>query len=200
MQLFSSLLFGVSASLDALLMGITYGIRRVHIGILPNLLTSFITLTGTCLSVGCGSLLGPLLPASLGTWIGSAVLILYGLYYLKKSMSRLRKKYLLSTKSENVPDFSCELTKTEHPETLSYRSALALGIALSANNMGIGLSASVAGLTLAPAAVMTILFSVAFLYLGNHLGRSCLSQRIGVAADGVSGMLLILLGLWELWF
>lgn len=200
MQLFSSLLFGVSASLDALLMGITYGIRRVHIGFLQNLLVSAVTLLGTCLSVGCGSLLSPLLPASLGTWIGSTVLILYGFYYLVKSMSRLRKKCLINTKTQNSTSFSNELEKTDFPAPLSYRSALTLGIALSANNMGIGLSASVAGLTLAPAAAMTIFFSVTFLYLGNHLGKSCLSQRIGAAADPVSGTLLILLGIWELLF
>lgn len=199
MQLFSALLFGISASLDALLMGVTYGLRSIRIGLRQNILISMITLFGTCLSVGFGSLLGPLLPSSLGKWAGSAILILYGLYYLMKSMKNMQKKY-----RKNVAD-STEIHCAQRREasklspSLSYGSALTLGVALSVNNIGIGLSASIAGLSLLPAAAMTILFSVSFLFLGNHLGRSCLSRWIGDAADPISGVLLIILGVWE-WF
>ena len=49
-----ALLFGVSASLDALLVGISYGIRRVRIRLWQNLAISLVTLLGTCLSVGLG--------------------------------------------------------------------------------------------------------------------------------------------------
>ncbi len=203
MQLFSSLLFGISASLDALLMGIAYGIRRVHIGFWANMLISLITLLGTCLSVGAGSLLGPLLPSSLGKWIGSVILILYGLYYLMKSMNSLWKKYPQEIKKASPASRRTELTKTEDSRNtmpLSIPSAMTLGLLLSVNNIGIGLSASIAGLSLAPAAAMTVLFSVAFLSLGNRLGKSCLSRHIGDAADPISGALLILLGVWELLF
>lgn len=199
MQLFSALLFGISASLDALVMGVTYGLRRICIGLRQNILISMITLLGTCLSVGCGSLLGPLLPSSLGTWMGSGILILYGLYYLMKSMKKLSKKYRKSMADSN--DFHCAQKQdaSKCSLALSYGSAFTLGVALSVNNIGIGLSASIAGLSLAPAAVMTILFSVSFLFLGNHLGRSFLSRWIGNAAEPISGVLLIILGAWE-WF
>ena len=52
MQLFPSLLFGISASLDALLVGISYGLRKVRIRLWQNLVISLVTLSGTCLSVG----------------------------------------------------------------------------------------------------------------------------------------------------
>ncbi len=200
MQLFSSLLFGVSASLDALLMGMTYGLRRIHIGLLQNLAISLITLAGTCLSVGCGSLLGPLLPASMGTWIGSGILIVYGFYYLLHSMPFLRKKYRTDADAPTNTQPAESSCRPQRPRPLSFPCSLTLGVALSANNMGIGLTASVAGLSLAPAAGMTLFFSIFFLFLGNHLGKNCLSRRIKAAADPVSGALLILLGIWELWF
>lgn len=218
MQLFSSLLFGVSASLDALLLGITYGIRRIHIRLWQNLLISFITLLGTCLSVGFGSWLSSRIPPSkggifpknfpLGKQIGSATLMLLGIYLLLKFMIPLCKRYLHNLRlkgktgeidlSASSRDTGNDLVPT--PESASLRSVLFLGVALSANNIGIGLGASMAGLSLAPAAVTTFLFSAVFLALGNRLGRSSLSELLGKAADPVSGLLLLGLGVCELFF
>lgn len=218
MQLFSSLLFGVSASLDALLLGITYGIRQIRIRLWQNLLISFITLLGTCLSVGFGSWLssraslskGGIFPGAfpLGKQIGSATLMLLGIYLLLKFMIPLCKRYLhnlrLKGKTGEV-DLSASSRDTGNdlvptPESASPGSVLFLGAALSANNIGIGLGASMAGLSLIPAAVTTFLFSAVFLALGNRLGRGSLSELLGKAADPISGLLLLGLGVCELFF
>ena len=87
----ASLLFGISASLDALLVGMAYGIRQVRILPWQNLAISLVTLLGTCLSVGLGHRLAALLPGSMGLYAGSLVLILLGLYYISKwAMALLR--------------------------------------------------------------------------------------------------------------
>ena len=83
-MLISSLLFGISASLDALLVGISYGIRQIRIRFWQNLIISLITLLGTCLSVGLGHKLIPFLPVSIQGCAGSLILILLGLYYIVK--------------------------------------------------------------------------------------------------------------------
>ena len=211
MQLFSSLLFGVSASLDALLLGITYGIRKVHIKLWQNLFISLITLLGTCISVGFGSWLGPLLPVSLGKWIGSITLMAFGIYYLLKFMIPFCKRYLHNFTSLQ----KSKLTKTGRPgethETsacscepsaspASMKNVLFLGVSLSANNIGIGLGASIAGLSLLSAAITTFLFSAVFLSLGNRMGRGRLSDLLGYTADPISGLLLLGLGACELFF
>ena len=87
MQLFPSLLFGISASLDALLVGISYGLRKVRIRLWQNLVISLVTLSGTCLSVGLGAWLAPLLPGILSRLAGSLILIFLGLYYIMKWLS-----------------------------------------------------------------------------------------------------------------
>lgn len=84
MQLLPSLLFGTSASLDALLVSISCGLRRVHIQILQNLIISLVSLLGTCLSVCLGIRLLSFLPVSFSGCIGSIILILLGLYYVIK--------------------------------------------------------------------------------------------------------------------
>ena len=195
MQLFSSFLFGVSASLDALIVGITYGIRQIHIRFWHNLLISLITLTGTCLSVVIGGMLMTLLPASFVEIIGGGLLILLGCYYLLKFMISSMKKFLKSKKTATA-----EIQQTSNktaPVALTIAEASFLGITLSANNMGIGLSASIAGLSLAPAAIVTFLCSFLFLLAGNRLGRCRVLQLAEHYADPISGILLIILGLFR---
>ena len=183
MQIIPSLLFGISASLDALLIGITYGIRGIRIRLWQNLLVSGITLAGTCLSVGFGDWLAPRLPYLLSRYVGSMVLMLLGIWYVTKWLVKILTK-------------TREMTQTAAAGSilqLSLPEILGLGVSLSLNNIGIGLSASIAGLTLLPASVATLACSLLFLFAGNRLGRSRPLQLFGFAADPVSGILLILL-------
>lgn len=211
MQILSSLLFGVSASLDALLLGISYGIRKIHIGLWQNLFISLITLSGTCLSIGIGrwqsTLLGDLLPTlsrkfPLERCLGSTTLMLFGMYYLLKFMLSLCRKCLKKPVSKEIIAQSQEnasATENVQKNHFALKDSVLLGLALTANNMGIGLSASIAGLSMLPAAITTLLFSAVFLGLGNCLGNSRLSELLGQAATPVSGLLLLGLGFCE-WF
>ena len=196
MLLVPSLLFGVSASLDALLVGVSFGLRGVHIRLSQNLFISLITLLGTCLSVGLGSFLTPLLPSVISDCAGSLILMFLGVYYVTK--------WILSALQRRMSDQSQEpreaaLTSAEQPcPHLTMLQLFLLSLTLSVNNLGIGLSASMAGLTLIPAAVATGVCSVLFLYLGNRLGRSRLLQLIGNFSEPISGVLLIGLSLIQL--
>ncbi|MCM1542852.1 MAG: manganese efflux pump [Blautia sp.] len=182
MQIIPSLLFGISASLDALLIGISYGIRSIRIHLWQNLLVSGITLAGTCLSVGFGSWLSPRLPLAFSRYAGSMVLMLLGVWYVVKWLVKklAHERGTAQAAAQPIP-------------RLSFPEVLGLGVSLSLNNIGIGLSASIAGLTLFPAATATLACSLLFLFAGNRLGRSRFLQFLGAAADPVSGILLMLL-------
>lgn len=192
MQLVPSLLFGISASLDALLVGVSYGLRGVRIQLLQNLFISLVALLGTCLSVGLGGFLTSLLPPVVCSCAGSLILMFLGIYYIAKwTLSVLQDRA--------VDDFSdskeSALISTNRSLCLTAAEVFFLSITLSANNLGIGLSASIAGLTLIPAATATCICSILFLYFGNRLGESTLMQLIGNLADPISGALLIVLSL-----
>lgn len=193
MQLVPSLLFGVSASLDALLVGVSYGLRGVHVRLLQNLFISLVALLGTCLSVGFGGFLAPLLPSLISRLAGSIILMFLGFYYIVKWTLTFLKNRTPEIKTN--PETSALISAERPPGRLTASEVLLLSITLSANNLGIGLSASIAGLTLIPAATATCICSILFLYLGNNLGRSRLMRLIGGLADPISGMLLISLGL-----
>ena len=196
MQFLSSLLFGVSASLDSLLVGVSYGIRRVHIRLWQNFFISFVTLLGTCLSISAGHLLIPLLPEVVCRYAGSLILALLGIYYIIKWLiSSLQNRH-----DDKMPHYSeiSSASASKKWETLSFAEVFTLSLTLSLNNLGIGLSASLAGLSLLSTAVATLICSVLLLFLGNQLGRCRLLQLAGTAAEPVSGILLIGLGFVQL--
>ena len=194
MSLLPSLLFGISASLDALMVGTALGLRKVPLPAGHNLLISTVTLVGTVISICLGNLLLPLFPVGIGIRIGSSVLILFGLYYVGKWL--LSKWRCHSSHTGNL----CQEEKkfAEHRK-LSLPQTLTLGCALSLNNIGIGFSASITGLPFLPASVSTFFCSFGFLALGSRLGRSVFLQQIGEYTDPLSGLLLILLGLCQLY-
>ena len=206
-MLLSSLLFGVSASLDALLVGISYGIRQIRIRFWQNLVISLITLLGTCLSVGLGHQLIPFLPTAIQGCAGSLILILLGLYYIAKwAISFIQTHKITNSReitSTSVPEDPTEAATAYGRESASASADLpqlklaevfTLSLTLSLNNLSAGLSASLAGLTLLPAAISTLACSILFLFFGNRLGQSPILQLAGKAADPLSGILLIGLG------
>lgn len=203
MQLIPSLLFGISASLDALLVGISYGLRKIRINALQNLAISLVSLLGTWLSASLGSHLLPFLPPVLAGCTGSVILMLLGTYYIAKWIFALLINRRMQSMADRQTIAEIQATdKTLTPEapqsSLSPWETLILSLTLSVNNIGIGLSASMAGLPLLPAAAMTFGCSALFLLCGNRLGQSRFLCLIGNAADPISGLLLIGLGLLQL--
>ena len=172
MSVLPSLLFGISASLDALLVGCALGLQKVPLPAKHNLL----------------------IPGEIATRTGSSILILFGLYYAGKWLvSRWR------CSSSDNSSLCREKKKFAEHRNLTLPQTLALGCALSMNNIGIGFSASITGLPFLPASISTFFCSFGFLTLGSRLGRSVLLQQVGEYADPISGFLLILLGLWQLY-
>ena len=192
-MLIASLLFGISASLDALLVGISFGLRRVRIRLWQNLAISLITLLGTCLSVGLGHRLASFLPEAVSAYAGSLILILMGLYYIAKWGASFWKSCRAAPAG-----YPADYRERESKEAAA--SLFGLSLTLSLNNLSAGLSASLAGLALVPAAIATFACSVLFLASGNRLGSCHGLQLAGCVAEPVSGILLIGLGLVQLFW
>ena len=197
-MLIASLLFGISASLDALLVGISFGLRRVRIRLWQNLAISLITLLGTCLSVGLGHRLTSFLPEAVSAYAGSLILILMGLYYIAKWGASFWKSCRAAP--AGYPADYRERESKEAAASLRLSEVFGLSLTLSLNNLSAGLSASLAGLALVPAAIATFACSVLFLASGNRLGSCHGLQLAGCVAEPVSGILLIGLGLVQLFW
>lgn len=177
MSIISSFIFALSVNIDSFILGMSYGIRKVHITFLQNLLISLISFAGTFLSLSLGSRILTLLPASLAGYIGSGILLLLGIFYIVKPLLRP----------------SADLHAESLRMTLPYREIFLIGTALSLNNIGIGIGASMSGILLLPTVIITFLISVLLLPAGNHLGSTSLLRLSSRYADLLSGLMLLLL-------
>ena len=81
----SCILLAISVSIDALTLGITYGIKHSRINKISNLIVFSIAFVSTSFAIFLGKHISRLFSPSLATFIGSALLILLGIYSIYKS-------------------------------------------------------------------------------------------------------------------
>lgn len=86
MHIFSAVLYAVSANIDALSIGIAYGIKKTHINHQKNFMIAFITMIGTYGAMRFGHFLTNYISLSLADFLGSSLLLLIGIYTVVKSL------------------------------------------------------------------------------------------------------------------
>ena len=184
MSFFSAFLFGLSANIDAFVLGLSYGFKRQRFPLALNFVVSFITLAGTLLALFAGSFLAAVFPPYISAMLGSLLLMGLGCYYcLKFLFLFLREKPVCAASHQEGP-----------PVFLSVRETLVLGMALAFNNMGVGIGASFAGLSIPLVGIFTFLLCLLLLLAGNQAGLKWRPGRFSVYGDLLSGGIIFLLG------
>lgn len=179
MHLLSMLLFSVSSNLDSLVVGLSYGIKKIPIYWHTNVLVGCISFTGTVLSMLFGKSLLLILPEGLANMAGGIIILLIGAVGLARMLS----------------------DKTSGPAAvngLTIREGVLLGAALTVNNVGLGVGVSITGLPLLPTSLCSFFFSLAFLYAGNRIGRIQLPVYVDILVQPLAHLLMIALGLYEI--
>lgn len=82
MHVLSALLFAVSANIDCLAIGLSYGIQSVKIDARSNLIIAVISTAGTLISMLAGKPLAALCSADTANRIGAVLLMLIGCWIL----------------------------------------------------------------------------------------------------------------------
>jgi len=189
--LLPALVFALSANLDSFVVGITYGMRKIRIGWVSNVIISGIALGCTGASLLLGQWVSTLLPYSLTDKLGGLVLAGIGLYYCVKWIWR---------RFHPLPATGSEKYDKNASGVIEPGEAVVLGFALTINNVGLGLGAGLAKLNLIASGLLTTLFSVLSLIIGSALGRRQLAHRLGRFAEPIAGLVILLLGLYEVFF
>lgn len=199
----SSILFAVSANIDNFTVGIAYGIKKIKINFLSNLLIALITAAGTFISMAIGLGLSKFLSVTAANIIGSVILILLGVWIAKDFFKKERKLKIAEQKEQNIAYYSQilqdpELADKNNSGTIDIKESLTLAFALTINNFGLGIGASITGLNIFATVLCTFFVSILSIALGCLLGQSCLSRLLGKFAPLISGVIVILLGIYEL--
>ena len=196
-------LLAVSLSIDALGIGLSYGLRKIKIPILAKLIICFISMAFTETAILIGNVIKNFLPNIISKGIGSLMLLVLGIFiivqaFIKKEKPPKQKSSSFSFKFLGVTvniirnPSSCDFDKSCDIDALE---AIYLGTALSIDSFGAGVSSAVTGLNSILIPLTVGLFQILFLYFGNILGKKVssfkkLDSKVFVV---LSGALMIIL-------
>ena len=181
-QMLSVLAFSAAASADSLVVGLSYGLRKIKVDWKSNLVVALLSLAGTVCSMILGRMLLPVLPDRFENVLGGGIIMGIGLFSLLRPWFSQKGK----DGRERVP------------RALTLKSTLLLGAALAVNNIGLGVGASITGMRLVPTAACAFLCSLLFFFGGNWIGGLREGGTIGWLAEPVANLLMVGLGIFEI--
>ena len=178
-QLLSALILSISSNLDTFTLSISYGMNKIRIPFISNLIITVVSTLGTFLSMKFGRIIAYILPNFIANIIGGFALILIGLWFL---IDYLKNK----SSGENSSN-----------KNLNFKNSFSIALALTINNLGIGISASITGISIFYSTIFTLIMTSLTIILGYWIGESLLGKLIGKYSSFISSILLIILGAYE---
>lgn len=189
MDIFPAILFAVSSNIDSLILGISLGMRNVNLNVASNVIISFVTLIFTVISMYAGKFLSYYLPEKTALLVGSVTLIMIGIYYIQKYfLKRSGELLYISDESGGERRF------------LTTKQAAMMGFMLSVNNLGLGIGSGIGGLNLLLGSAFSLVIGFLFLNSANILGRGLILKVFGEFGELISGIIIVILGIYQSFF
>ncbi len=197
----------ITLSIDALGIGISYGVRGINIPLFSKFIISIQTFLIITISLFLGNVVFSFFPTAIRNYTGVIILIALGVFMIIEAY--LPKK----EKTETVRTFSikqagitikiiksppvCDFNKSNKIEPFE---ALYLGLALSIDSFGVSFGSGAFGVFSIFLPLFAVFFQILFLSIGISSGRkisniSKLSENIWIT---VSGCILIFMGILKL--
>ena len=189
MQITSAIIFAISANIDCLAIGLSYGLKEVHIDKKTNAFIALLSSIGTGISMMAGSAISYVISPKLTNQMGCAILIVIGLVML---LQAIQETYC-HKKTKNLTDYDVDASGT-----INGKEVVALSIGLMLNNMGLGIGASITGTPILLSCFLTFILSQVFIGSSQYLGKTYASKYVGHMASFISGILILLMGFFEL--
>ena len=213
LHLLSILALAISSNFDNVGVGIAYGVRGTCIPFASNLIIALISGTGTLLSMLAGTSLYRILTPKVATLVGGLTLIGIGVWVIVQGTGQLRKVRSAEEQSlggaEELPPRTTLrkiLTVLDDPfivdpdcsGNVKAKASVLLGLGLTLNNLVNGVAAGMLGLSLSLVTFFTVVFSILAIWLGRSAGNSYGYRWIGHLTGPVSGVLLVVIGVHEI--
>lgn len=183
----TAFLLALSANLDTFSLAVSYGIKKIRIPFLSNLLISFLTTLSTFLAMECGLVISSFLPLFIANSIGGISIVVIGLYFLID--------YFLHSCNDEIP-----MADSDHSGDISLKETIPLIIALSVNNLGVGISGSMSGVSTLFMTIFTFLITYSFIGIGTWAGKTLFGKLLGKYTTLLSNIFLILFGIYTIFF
>lgn len=199
MWILSGILLAISLSMDALGIGVSYGLRGKKVPLLPKVIISLISLAFTAAAIGIGNIIVLFLPDQLAKLIGSGMLGVLGIVIIIQALSKKegeeevepelevqrpqKKTWKIALKplGLTIKIIRNEIyengSKADSAAIMGIRESLYMGVALSIDSFGAGISSAVSGINNFFVPVMVGLCQFIFLSLGIFCGQKLTSIK-----------------------
>lgn len=213
-MILSIAVLAISLSIDALGVGIVYGIREIKIPVISKIVICFFSVLYSGAALIIGKSMSSFLPQAISRYIGVSILFVMGTWIilqalLKKDPSVLPEKTSASGNKTLLKIAIKSLGVTIHiiknpvegdidkSGTIDLTESLLLGLALSVDAIGVGIGSALAGFHSLGIPFAIGMVQLTFLYAGTYMGRKfSLSRRLNKKLlSAFPGILLIILAL-----
>ena len=187
------LAFAVSSSIDNLGVGISYGIRKIKIGVGSNCLIAVVCFLLSMGGITFGMLMSTVLPGMLPVIFGALLLVVIGIRVIllaKPSMKKSAMEEVVEPSTISGILRNPEVADVDQSGDIGWLEAIFLGVALSANALTNGLGAGLLGLSPLVISITAAIGSFVSVWLGVKLGGKLADVRIGSFTVGQFGTIL----------
>lgn len=213
-MVFSIMILAISLSLDALGVGVAYGLRKIKIPLIPKLIICFFSIFYSGAALILGKSLSAVLSPGISKLVGIVILSLMGIWIITQALLRKETDEKLEEQSciEDatllkiaIKSLGITIQVIKNPVkgdidrsgTIDISESLLLGLALSIDAIGVGIGSALSGFHSMAIPFSVGLFQLAFLYAGTYFGtKFALSDKINKKALSLlPGILLICLAI-----
>lgn len=200
----SPLLLAISSNLDTLTASLSYGIKKIHLTKSNALLLATITSICTFLSMYIGKLLLHLFQPWLSNIFGAILLSFIGVYFIIKYMQLENNHagYDTSFYFENLSKYknileNPHIIDSDKSNAINIRQCLNISFALTVNNLFTSFAASITGVNLSLSIFFNFIIAIVSIYCGYLNSYIYISKWFNKYSNLVSGIILIILGIYE---
>lgn len=201
------LLYILSVNIDSLGVGISYGLRKIHISFGASVVMCLFSVIYSGFALFFGSFMMHILPEWLGKTIGSMILLSLGFFIIIRAFIPPSPKPQKKPKQPiEIHPFGRTISIVRDPTACDFDSsnridpkeALYLGLVLSLDSIGVGIGAGLSGISTWFLPLFIGLAQLIFLTLGSILGSRLshstqVNSRIWTVSSGVLLIVLAVL-------
>lgn len=181
------ILLALSASIDALSLGITYGIKKTQISKTSNIIIFVIVLFCSTIAILIGHFLSLLFSPIFSVLLGSCLLILLGIYNIYKGI----------IKSDTFMNFDID-----NSNYIDIKETIALGLAIAVDASCVSMGAGIIGYISFVLPIFMAIFHTFFINCGNIAAKNAV-KKLNIPSNVLSifsGILLTLIGILRIFF
>jgi putative sporulation protein YtaF len=197
------LFIGIAANLDNLGIGVSYSLKSTRIPFVSNLLIAVVSMVAAYLSITAGSLVSQFISLSIANFVGGFLLIFLGFKCIIESFKQEKETATVAvhsnskmTKVMKEPD----ALDLNNDKVISWKESILLGLALAINCLALGLGAGITGVSPLFATISIGIFSILTIAGGTLVGSKLCDSGIGKYSNLAAGLMLVLIGIYEIIF